>query len=276
MPDGFDSHADYMAWVQDDAAARRRRATEALLTAFAPFIELREAEVINFSTMTAMDLARAIGEHPLILKPIFAACNVAARAIERDLEICNLDAYNPRLSAEQAAAIAGYIKPFLPQELAVSALAELDRHFFVDKQVRMLKGRWERAVRGAVNEQAALKFKKRTFECDNERFELDIAAPLTGNIEVGVDVKRIEARRDIHKRCDEIANKAARFKRAYPSGRFAAVIYYPFTAEHVNVQHRLESPNIDAVVFASQSQEQLRTAIGLLVDRLGIRRRDLE
>ena len=161
MPGGFDSHADYMAWVQDDATARRRLATEALRVAFGPFIEMREAEVVNFSTMTALDLAHAIGKHPLILKPIFAACNVAARAIERDLDICNLDAYKPRLSAEQAAAIAGYLKPFLPQELAVSALTELDRHFFVDKQVRMLKGRWERAVRDAINEQAALKFKKR-------------------------------------------------------------------------------------------------------------------
>ncbi len=212
----------------------------------------------------------------MILKPICAACNVASRAIERDLDICNLDAYKPRLSAEQVAAVAGYLKPFLPQEIAVAALTELDRHFFVDKQVRMLKGRWERAVRDSINEQSALSFKKRAFRCDEERFELDIAAPPTDGIDVGVNVKRIEARRDIHKRCDEIVNKAAKFKRAFPSGKFAAVIYYPFTAEHVNVQHRLESPNIDAVVFASQSQEQLRTAIGLLVDRLGIRRRGPE
>lgn len=43
-------------------------------------------------------------------------------------------------------------------------------------------------------------------------------------IEHAVDVKRIEARRDIHKRCDEIVNKAAKFKRNYPRGTFIAFI----------------------------------------------------
>jgi hypothetical protein len=272
MPHGYDTHADYMSWVQEEAAARRQDVLDALHNAFSEFIELREVEVINFSNMTAMDLAHAIREFPLILKPILAACNVAGRAVERDLDMRNLDTYRPRLDAQKAAALAGYLKPFLPQELAVPALTELDRHFFVDKQIRMLKGQWEKQVRQAINHQTSIRFKKRKFVCDDEQFEIDAAAPPEGEIEIAVDVKRIEARRDIHKRCDEIVNKATKFKRLYPNARFAAVVYYPFTAEHVNVQHRLESPHIDAVVFASQSQEQLQTAVGLLLGRLRIRK----
>lgn len=272
MPDGYGTHADYMSWVKKDAATRQHEVFSALRSAFSGFIELREVEIINFSTMTAVDLARAIVRFPLILKPILAACNVAGRAIERDLDIRNVDTYRPRLDAEKAAVIAGYLKPFLPQEISVPALSELDRHFFVDKQIRMMKGQWEKQVRRAIGNETKVGFKKRKFVCDDEEFELDAAAPSEGDIDVGVDVKRIEARRDIHKRCDEIVNKAAKFKRVFPNARFAAVVYYPFTAEHINVQHRLDSPYIDAVVFASQSQEQLQTAVGLLVDRLGIRK----
>ncbi|MDM8008305.1 MAG: hypothetical protein QUV05_19365 [Phycisphaerae bacterium] len=273
MPEGYDTHADYMGWVRADAEARQADVVTALIQAFAPFIEKREVDVINFAAMTAMDLAAAIQAHPIILKSLLACCHVAGRAIERDLDIRGVDTYEPRLSEPKAAAIAGYLKPFLPQEAPVPALCELDRFFFVDKEIRARKGRWERMILQALNQQSRLIFKKRKFTVSGESFELDAAAPQTGPIEIGVDVKRIEARRDIHKRADEIINKAAKFKTAFPHGRFAAVVYYPFTAEHVNVQSRLESPNIDAVCFASQSAEQVLVAIGLIVDRLGIRDR---
>lgn len=273
MPDGYSTHADYMEWVRKDTQVRHVELRVALRAAFSNFIERREVEVISFSTMTVLDLAKAIEDHPKILKPVMACCNVAGRAIERDLEIRNLNTYDPRIDSLKAAAIAGYLKPFLPQELALPALQELDRHFFVDKQMRMLKGQWERSILAALNNQAAVPFKKRKFECEGQKFELDAASPLEGPIEIGVDVKRIEARRDIHKRCDEIVNKATKFKKIHAKGKFAAVVYYPFTAEHVNVQHRLQSPDIDSVVFASQSEEQLYTAIGLMIDTVGIRRR---
>jgi hypothetical protein len=55
--------------------------------------------------MTAMDLAAAIQAEPSILKPLMACCNVAGRAVERDLDIRGLDTYVPRLSQVQAAAI---------------------------------------------------------------------------------------------------------------------------------------------------------------------------
>lgn len=273
MPEGYDTHADYTGWVQEGSKARSASVRQTLLEAFARFIEVRQVEVINFSAMTVMDLAAAVKAQPSILKPLMACCNVAGRAVERDLDIRGLDTYTPRLSDEHAAAIAGYLKPFLPQELAVPALSELDRFFFVDKEIRARKGRWEQTILEVLNAQSRLTFKKRRFEVAEESFELDAAAPATGPIEIGVDVKRIEARRDIHKRADEIINKAAKFKKKFRKGRFAAVVYYPFTVEHVNVQSRLESRYIDAVCFASQSAEQSGVAVGLLVDRLGIRKK---
>lgn len=272
MPGGYDSHADYMRWVKSDAEARASELRATLVRAFAGFVEVREVEVINFSAMTALELASAIVAEPSILKPLMACCNVAGRAVERDLDIRGLDTYSPRLSEAQAAAIAGYLKPFLPQELAVPALSELDRYFFVDKEIRARKGRWEREILEALNTLSRCTFKKRRFTVGGESFELDAAAPETGKIEIAIDVKRIEARRDVHKRADEIVNKATKFRSRYPRSRFAAVVYYPFAAEHVNVQSRLKTRAIDAVCFASQGGEQLRVAIGLLVDQLGIRR----
>lgn len=242
-----------------------------MVRAFSAFVEVREVEVINFSAMTAMDLAAAIQAEPSILKPLMACCNVAGRAVERDLDIRGLDTYSPRLSEAHTAAIAGYLKPFLPLELAVPALSELDRFFFVDKEIRARKGRWEHSVVESLNTLSRYTFRKRRFEVGDESFEIDAAAPEAGKIEVAIDIKRIEARRDIHKRADEIINKATKFKRRHPKSRFAAVIYYPFTVEQVNVRSRLESRYIDAVCFASQGGEQLRVAIGLLVDQLGIR-----
>jgi hypothetical protein len=273
MPDGYDSHADYMDWVKSEADARTAMMRGVLVEAFEGFIESRQVEVIHFSAMTALDLAAALHKNPSVLKPILACCNVAGRAIERDLDIKGLDTYTPRLSETHAATIAGYLKPFLPPELAVPALSELDRHFFVDKEIRARKGRWEKSILDSLNRHARLTFKKRRFVVGSESFEIDAAAPPTGDIEIAIDVKRIEARRDIHKRADEIINKATKFKKRHPKSLFAAVVYYPFTAEQINVQSRLKSRYLDAVCFASQSEPQIDISIGLLVDELGIRRR---
>jgi len=125
----------------------------------------------------------------------------------------------------------------------------------------------------ALNRLATIAFKKRKFEWRGEVYELDAAAPETGLIADAIDIKRIEARRDIHKRSDEIVNKADRFKRVFPSGKFGTVIYYPFIQEHSNIQDRLRSDNIDSVVFASEAKESIANAIGLLLAKFRIRRR---
>jgi len=87
MLERYESHVDYMGWVKGDADLRHKAIEDALRNAFPNFIEKREVEVVVFSSMTAFDLANAIINQPLILKPILAASNIAARAIERDLSI---------------------------------------------------------------------------------------------------------------------------------------------------------------------------------------------
>ena len=261
-----------MANVAEAAQARQVEVEQALREAFRAFIDVEQVEVITFSDMSVVDLASAVLDHPLVLKPLLAACNVAARAIERDIGIRNLDTYAPRLSREQAMAVCGYLKLFLPAQLALPGLSHLDRVNFIDKEVRLRKGRWEQMVKACLNRQASMEFRKRKFIVGGDRFEIDAAAPPDGPILLGIDVKRIEARRDIHKRTDEIVNKANKLRKAYPEARMAAVIYYPFVAEHVNVQSRLQSPNIDAVAFAGESGESVDAAVGLVLAKLGVRR----
>jgi hypothetical protein len=51
---------------------------------------------------------------PSILKPLLAVCNIAGRALDRDLGLKNIDTYVTKLVEKQALVTAGYIKPFLP------------------------------------------------------------------------------------------------------------------------------------------------------------------
>ncbi len=165
--------------------------------------------------------------------------------------------------------MAGYLKPFLPTYLELPVLAQIDRIWFIDKEIRKNKGRWEKRILRALNQQGTDRFRKRTFEVRGNRFEIDAASPEVGAIQLGVDIKRIEARRDIHKRCDEIMNKAREFKSAFPKARFAAVVYYPFLDEQINVQSRLSSQDIDGLVFASESADAIGRAVELLLSKLG-------
>ncbi len=268
MPEGYGSHRDYMDRVKADVDARQVVVETALRQAFAGFIEKREVEVIVFSSMSALDLANAIVAKPVILKALLACCNIAARAIERDLEIKNLDTYSPRIGEDHAKVIAGYVKPFLPPFVELPALTRIDLISYVDKEIRKGKGRWERSVLEALNRHARTKFRKRKFRVGNEQFELDAASPEQGDIQIGIDIKRIEARRDIHKRCDEIVNKASNLKAVFPMAKFATVVYYPFIDEHVNIQNRLHSSSIDGVVFASESDESVENAVRLLLPTL--------
>jgi hypothetical protein len=261
----YDRHGDLILSVQAEAEERRTKLEKELKEAFKNFIKLEEVEVVFFSEMSVTDLANVFLKHPSVLKPVLVACNIAARAIERDLDIRNVDTYKPRLNELKANQLAGYLKPFLPAYIAVPALSALDTHFFIDKEIRASKGRWEKLVLDSLNEYGKAHFKKRKFKVGGQSFELDAAAPIQGEIEIGVDVKRIEARRDIHKRCDEIVNKAAKFKDTFPNSKFAAVVYYPFVDEHVNVQNRLKSPMIDSVVFAGSSSDSIVNAVRTLL-----------
>jgi hypothetical protein len=269
LSEGYANQRDYIDKVIPVADVRQAELEVALRQAFAKFIEKREVEIVVFENLSASELAEAIRAQPMILKPLLACCNIAGRAIKRDLKIHAIDTYSPNLSAIQAAALAGYLLSFLPPYLELPTLVRVDRVAFIDKEIRADKGRWEKLISEALNKYAKGGFKKRKFRVGTESFELDAASPPKGEpIDIGIDVKRIEARQDIHKRGDEIVNKAAKFKSKYPEAKFGAVVYYPFVQEHLNVQNRLESPNIDCVVFASVSAESIESAVRLLLAKL--------
>jgi hypothetical protein len=250
------------------ANARQKEVEKEFRSAFGPYIEKREIEVVVFERMPAAELARAIATHPKILKALLAVCNLAGRALKRDLKIDNIDTYEPRLRDADASAVAGYLLSFLPQYIEIPTLSRIDRISFIDKEIRADRGRWEKLVCEALNEFGHARYKKRKFEAGGQKFELDAATPAAGDVLVGIDIKRIEARQDIHKRSDEIVNKAAKLKSVFPSSKFAAVIYYPFLQDHANVQSRLESSYIDVVVFASGLPESIENAVRLLLAKV--------
>lgn len=243
-----------------------------LIEAYKRVIEYREVPFIRFGDLIAQELADAFVAYPLIVKPTLCCVNVAQRAVTRDLGF-DLDTYAPKISREQALALAGYVKPLLPPSIAVPALMELDRYFWTDKELRARKGNWEKAITGTINKISKVAFRKRMFTSGGEEFEIDAAYPAKSEpVQFGIDVKRIESRRDIHKRADEIINKATKFKKAYPNGKFMTLVYYPFPTEHINVQNRLSSTYIDGIFFAGETDSSIRAAVELMVGKLGLRK----
>src|SRR5947209_2198825 len=107
MADTFSSHRDYMERVKEDADARQAAIEAALELAFKGHTERKKSVIIRFGEIDAPTLGAIFEANPSIVKGILAACNVAARAIERDLGIKNFDTYTPQFRAGQAAAIAG-------------------------------------------------------------------------------------------------------------------------------------------------------------------------
>lgn len=210
-------------------------------------------------------------ENPKILKPLLSYCGIGSRAIARDLGIPNLDTYNPRVTSNEARQIAEYLTKWLRGVIPLDVLVEIDRAEYADTQKRTLKGAWEKAVRNVITNESGLEFVKRRFvapavgEGSPETFELDLAFPKGGKIKVAIDVKRIEARQDYQKRSDEILGKAAALKRLYYSAKFAAFVYYPFNEKEV--QSRLNSPDIDEVVFAGADTVSIRRAAKLLLEK---------
>ena len=266
----YATQADYAEWVRESTEERLAIVVTSLRQAFGDVIQQETVDVIVFSGVTAESLANRIEAHPEILKPLLLATNIAARAIERDLGMRNVDTYKGRLSHEETLLIAAFLKPFLPDSLPLPSLAELDRVMFADKEIRKLKGQWEKTVVRHLNRYASVEFKKARFRHNDLQFELDAAATgPSGKVTHAVDIKRVEARRDIHKRTDEIVNKASHYKAAFPTGTFGAAIYYPIITEQGNVRDRLDSPHIDAVCFAGITEESIVSAVRLLLGKLG-------
>jgi len=240
-----------------------------LRTAFARYVREEPVLVIHLADITVFQLSDILRAHPLVLKPLVIAANVAARAIERDLGIANVDTYSPRLSPEEAAAIAGYLKPFLPASVALPTLVRLDHVEYVDKEIRALKGRWEKRVTEALTLAMGQTFAKRKIEVGGEAFEIDAAFPSQDKVRFAVDIKRIEARRDIHKRIDEIVNKATKVKKHNAGAKFGTIVYFPFEDQHAQIRNRLGQSAVDAIAFANELDDSIQQAAASILTTFG-------
>ncbi|MEC1645121.1 hypothetical protein [Bacillus halotolerans] len=264
----YSSHREQVEQVEG-VLERSNQLQETLITAFEDYVFLKEVPFINFGSMNAQELAEAFKSYPIIVKSLLACVNVAGRAVKRDLDI-SLDTYKGKLTEEKAGILAGYIKPMLPNELAIPALCELDRWFYVDKEIRKFKGSWEKSIVLAFNNNSDSEFKKRKFKSGEDQYELDVASPVEGEIKIGVDIKRIESTRDIHKRADEIINKAIKFKKTYPQGKFFTIIYYPFPSEHLSLKTRLTDENIDGIYFAGESFSSVEQQVKYILSEINL------
>ena len=245
---------------------------KALSEAYSGIIQYRQVAYICFGDLTAKELAHAFVTYPLVIKATLSCVNVAQRAIARDLGF-SFDTYGSKISTENAQLLAGYIKPLLPHSIALPALMELDRYAWVDKELRANKGNWEKRILTALCKHSELGFFKRKFDVvsgnsKSESFELDASYAVGTEIQIAVDIKRIESPRDIHKRADEIVNKARKYKSVYATGRFVAIVYYPFPTQHINVLSRLQSPDVDDIFFAGESDSSIEMAVSLIVGKL--------
>jgi hypothetical protein len=68
-------------------------------------------------------------------------------------------------------------------------------------------------------------------------------------------------------------NKASsqRFKKTYPQSRFIAVVNYPFPNQHLNLQNRLQSKDIEGVFFAGETESSIANVADMLVGTLGLK-----
>ena len=260
VPRGYGTHADFLDMVRGAATERAKAVQAELRAAFARHVREELVLIIQLADINVFELGEILRNHPLVLKPLVIAANVAARAIERDLGIANVDTYDPNLSAEESAAIAGYLKPFLPASVALPTLVKLDQVEYVDKEIRALKGRWEKRVTDALSRASGQRFGKRKIDVQGEAFEIDAAFPSEGNVQLAVDIKRIEARRDFHKRVDEIVNKATKVKKHNAGAKFGTVIYFPFEDQHAQIRNRLGQSAVDAVAFANELDQSIEQA----------------
>lgn len=137
---GYGNQRQYVSKVLPAAEIRQLEVETELRQAFGRYIETRQIEVIFFERIPATELANAILDHPLILKPLLAACNLGGRALKRDLKIDNIDTYEPTLTKAQGNAVAGYLLSFLPQYIELPALSRIDRLSFIDKEIRDSEG----------------------------------------------------------------------------------------------------------------------------------------
>lgn len=228
-----------------------------LTSAFDSHVESRQVEYILFDEIPVETLAKAFFNCPNLIKAISSSVNLESRVVKHELEM-NSDTFTKSISTDTAGILAGYINAMHSKEMTVSALVELGRCFWTDKQMCKNKCKWEKKIPNA----SALKFKKHKILFGSEEYELDATTPEAGeNIDLGIDVKRIEAKQYIHKRIDEFVNKASKFKACLPTSNFFAVVYYTFPFNPTNLQTRNASSDINRVFFTDESIFSIQSTV---------------
>src|SRR2546428_13542820 len=98
VPRGYGNHADFLDMVRESATKRAETIQTELRTAFGRFVREEPVLIIQLADINVHDLAQILREHPLVLKPLVIAANIAARAIDRDLGIANVAPSEPSIS----------------------------------------------------------------------------------------------------------------------------------------------------------------------------------
>jgi hypothetical protein len=270
----YNTHGEYLRRASE-AAEKRRCEIEGLFRKLFPdLLEQEQHDVIRLADVDEERLAEAILAEPLLLKPLLAVLNMGKRAPRKDLGF-EIDTFRPKINAEKARVLAGYLKPLFPGRIGLDTISYLDRYQFVDSFVRTLKGRWEKRVASALTA-VGLKGKKSKFTLDGEKYEIDYAVPVEPPHVLGVDIKMIGHPLDKHKRGDEIIHKADAFKQVFPKAIFVAVVYYPFNEDGQALDSRLTGggSKVDGVFHVGddeESTEQAATGIVDLVSRSSVR-----
>ncbi len=105
---------DYVRRAGPEADQRSEQVRNVARVAFRDDLREEKRLVILFSEINATQLGQILAKFPILAKPLMILCNVAERALERDLGLKNMNSYAPRFTGDTAKVIAGYLKPFLP------------------------------------------------------------------------------------------------------------------------------------------------------------------
>ncbi len=270
MDNEFSHQKDLYFEAQKRSVQRREKIKKAIRTELHKYLsEFKDIE-IRASDIGEDELALVLFRAPILLKALISTCNIAQRAIKRDLGF-DVKTYGTTLKMNRATQLAKYIKPFLPKTITLESLLLVDHVYFIDNEMRQIKGsEWEKRVIETLRRISGRDFRKRKF--NSNHYEIDAALASRGIIIVGVDIKRIESPRDIHKRSDEIINKAVHLKRTFPDAKFFAMIYFPFPKEQDKIEERFAESQVDGIVYVRASDVSIRNSCEELVKIAKIKR----
>ena len=221
--------------------------------------------MINFQDLDAVWLGRFLATHPSLADPLMALCEVGPCAIRRDLGLSASDLHGPRSRRSALMALAGYLKPLLPDRIEPrDSPADGDLRL-LERQARMSQDQWEAVVRNSFAKAARRlhfsgAFAARHITLRSGTGALQLTHPASGTIQVAVLAKRAELRGTLRKKCDEILRVVSIARCACPAATFVAFIHHPYSDQHIHALKQLRSGGVTRVVFASDHPESILNA----------------